>query len=85
MLTSKNSLLSATKPAQIIIYYMSVCFVFSERRLSLTLEYENYGSVITSDRMIHVSAFTIDNQDTDYHKAEKTIVLDEPDIEIKVW
>ncbi|XP_040910726.1 protein-glutamine gamma-glutamyltransferase 2-like isoform X2 [Toxotes jaculatrix] len=55
-----------------------------EKRLSLRLEYDSYGSVITSDRLIQLSALTIDKQTIDYHKAEKTIVLDEPDIEIKL-
>ncbi|XP_042348629.1 protein-glutamine gamma-glutamyltransferase 2-like [Plectropomus leopardus] len=55
-----------------------------EKRMSLKLEYERYGSVITSDRLIQVSAITIDKQITNYHKAEKTIVLDEPDIKIKL-
>ncbi|XP_044066382.1 protein-glutamine gamma-glutamyltransferase 2-like isoform X2 [Siniperca chuatsi] len=54
-----------------------------ERRLSLRLEYDHYGSVITCDRLIQVSAIAIDKQTVYYHKAEKTIVLDEPDIEIK--
>nr|XP_046251978.1 protein-glutamine gamma-glutamyltransferase 2-like [Scatophagus argus] len=55
-----------------------------ERHLSLRLEYDQYGPVITSDRLIHLSAITIDKQTIDYHKAEKTIVLDEPNIEIKL-
>ncbi|XP_070765894.1 protein-glutamine gamma-glutamyltransferase 2-like [Enoplosus armatus] len=55
-----------------------------ERRQSLRLEYERYGSLITSDRLIQLSAITIDKQTIHYHKAEKTIVLDEPDIEIKL-
>uniref|UniRef100_A0A8C4ELV9 Protein-glutamine gamma-glutamyltransferase 2 n=1 Tax=Dicentrarchus labrax TaxID=13489 RepID=A0A8C4ELV9_DICLA len=58
---------------------------FSERRLSLRLEYDRYGSAITSDRLIQLAAITIDKETIDYHKAEKTIVLDEPDMEIKVW
>lgn len=56
-----------------------------EKRLSLTLEYERYRSKITSDRLIQLSAITIDKHFMDFHKAEKTIVLDEPDIQIKVW
>ncbi|XP_018544401.1 LOW QUALITY PROTEIN: protein-glutamine gamma-glutamyltransferase 2-like [Lates calcarifer] len=55
-----------------------------ERQLSLKLDYDSYGTVITSDRLILVSAITIDKQTVDYHKAEKTIVLDEPDIKIKL-
>ncbi|XP_077371235.1 protein-glutamine gamma-glutamyltransferase 2-like [Festucalex cinctus] len=55
-----------------------------ERRLYLKLEYATYGSVITSDRLIQLSAITIDKQNSDYHKAEKTIVLDEPPVEIKL-
>ncbi|XP_051915735.1 protein-glutamine gamma-glutamyltransferase 2-like [Hippocampus zosterae] len=55
-----------------------------ERRLYLKLEYGTYGPVITSDRLIQLSAITIDKQSVDYHKAEKTIVLDEPHIEIKM-
>lgn len=56
-----------------------------EKHLSLTLEYERYGSKLTSDRLIQLSAITIDKHTMDFHKAEKTIVLDEPDIQIKVW
>ncbi|XP_035513294.1 protein-glutamine gamma-glutamyltransferase 2-like [Morone saxatilis] len=55
-----------------------------ERRLSLRLEYHQYGSAITSDRLIQLAAITIDKETIDYHKAEKTIVLDEPDMEIKL-
>lgn len=39
---------------------------------------------MTSDRSIQLSAITIDKQTVDFNKAEKTIVLDEPDIQIKV-
>lgn len=55
-----------------------------EKRLSLRLEYDRYGPAITSDRLIQLSAITIDKQITNYHKVEKTIVLDEPDLEIKL-
>ncbi|XP_039655158.1 protein-glutamine gamma-glutamyltransferase 2-like isoform X2 [Perca fluviatilis] len=55
-----------------------------ERRLFLRLDYDRYGSVITSDRLIKLSAIAIDKQVAEYHKAEKTIVLDEPDIEIEL-
>ncbi|XP_077586275.1 protein-glutamine gamma-glutamyltransferase 2-like [Stigmatopora nigra] len=55
-----------------------------ERRLHLQLEYSTYGSVITSDRLIHLSAISIDKETIEYHKAEKTIVLDEPLVEIKL-
>ncbi|XP_068588655.1 protein-glutamine gamma-glutamyltransferase 2-like [Cebidichthys violaceus] len=55
-----------------------------ERHLSLKLEYERYGSVISPDRLIQLSAITIDKQMIHYHKAEKTIVLDEPEIEVKL-
>uniref|UniRef100_A0A3Q1GEN5 Transglutaminase 2, C polypeptide A n=1 Tax=Acanthochromis polyacanthus TaxID=80966 RepID=A0A3Q1GEN5_9TELE len=53
-------------------------------RLSLKLEYDSYGSAITSDRLIQLSAITIDKQTIDFCKAEKTIVLDEPELEIKL-
>lgn len=55
-----------------------------KKSLSLRLEYDHYGSVITSDRLIQLSAVTVDKQTIEYHKTEKTIVLDEPDIEIKL-
>lgn len=45
--------------------------------------YDTYGPVITSDLMIQVSSITFD-ESSNYHKAEKTIVLDEPEVEIKV-
>ncbi|XP_060931202.1 protein-glutamine gamma-glutamyltransferase 2-like [Limanda limanda] len=54
------------------------------RRLPLKLEYDIYGSVITSDRLIQLTAITIDKQTIDYNKTEKTIVLDEPEIDIKL-
>ncbi|XP_053705327.1 protein-glutamine gamma-glutamyltransferase 2-like [Synchiropus splendidus] len=55
-----------------------------ERRLTLHLQYDNYGSVITPDRLILLSVIAIDKQTIEYHKAEKTIVLDEPSIDIKL-
>ncbi|KAM3617990.1 uncharacterized protein V6R79_013667 [Siganus canaliculatus] len=55
-----------------------------EIRISLKLDYDHYGPVISSDRLIQLSAVTIDKETVDYKKAEKTIVLDEPDIEIKL-
>ncbi|XP_054465555.1 protein-glutamine gamma-glutamyltransferase 2-like [Anoplopoma fimbria] len=55
-----------------------------ERHMSLKLEYARYGSVISPDRLIQLSAITIDKQITHYHKAEKTIVLDEPETEVKL-
>ncbi|XP_020493825.2 protein-glutamine gamma-glutamyltransferase 2 [Labrus bergylta] len=55
-----------------------------EKRLSLKLKYDSYGSVITSDRLIQLSAITIDKKTINYNKAEKTIVLDEPEIQIKL-
>lgn len=54
------------------------------KRLSLTMEYGQYGAKITSDRLIKLSAITIDKSTMDFHKAEKMVVLDEPDIEIQV-
>uniref|UniRef100_A0A3Q2FDE6 Protein-glutamine gamma-glutamyltransferase 2 n=1 Tax=Cyprinodon variegatus TaxID=28743 RepID=A0A3Q2FDE6_CYPVA len=53
-------------------------------RLSLKLEYNRYGTAIDPDMMIQVSAITIDKQTIDFHKAEKIIVLDEPDVGIKL-
>ncbi|CAG6021231.1 unnamed protein product [Menidia menidia] len=55
-----------------------------EKRISLKLEYDLYKNAITSDRIIQLTAITIDKETVDYHKAEKTIVLDEPEIEIKL-
>uniref|UniRef100_A0A672G0P0 Transglutaminase 2, C polypeptide A n=1 Tax=Salarias fasciatus TaxID=181472 RepID=A0A672G0P0_SALFA len=43
-----------------------------------------YSALITSDRLILVSAIAIDKQTVDFHKAEKTIVLDEPDLKISL-
>ncbi|XP_056897764.1 protein-glutamine gamma-glutamyltransferase 2-like [Takifugu flavidus] len=55
-----------------------------DKRLSLRVEYDQYGPKITSDRLITLSAITIDKNTKDFHKAEKTVVLDEPDIEIQL-
>lgn len=56
-----------------------------EKRLSLRLEYQGYGSKLTSDRLIQLSAVAMDKNSMDFQKAEKNIVLDDPDIQIKVW
>lgn len=56
-----------------------------ESQVSLGIDYKHYGPVITSDRLIQLSAVATDKQTRDYFKAEKTIVLDEPEIEIEVW
>lgn len=61
------------------------CLFYPAKRLSLKLEYDQYGSKITSDRLIKLSAIAIDRETMDFRKAEKTIVLDEPDIRIEVW
>uniref|UniRef100_A0A671TVY1 Protein-glutamine gamma-glutamyltransferase 2 n=1 Tax=Sparus aurata TaxID=8175 RepID=A0A671TVY1_SPAAU len=53
-------------------------------RVSLGIDYKHYGPVITSDRLIQLSAVATDKQTRDYFKAEKTIVLDEPEIEIEL-
>ncbi|XP_029995453.1 protein-glutamine gamma-glutamyltransferase 2-like [Sphaeramia orbicularis] len=55
-----------------------------EKRLSLKLEYSSYGPVITSDRQIKLSAVTVDKQTINFYKAEKVIVLDEPNVEVKL-
>ncbi|KAJ3587142.1 hypothetical protein NHX12_013532 [Muraenolepis orangiensis] len=55
-----------------------------EKLLFLVLKYSNYGQVISPDRMIQVTAFVNDKQNKEYHKAEKLIVLDEPDLEVKL-
>lgn len=55
-----------------------------ELRVPLKLEYQSYGPVLTPDRLIQVSALTVDKESLDYCKTQKTIVLDEPDLHIKV-
>ena len=50
----------------------------------MKLAYDEYGPVITSDRLIQLLAITVDKETIDFHKVEKIIVLDEPDIDIKV-
>ncbi|CAG03221.1 unnamed protein product, partial [Tetraodon nigroviridis] len=55
-----------------------------EKRLSLRLEYQSYGSKLTSDRLIQLSAVAMDKNSMDFQKAEKNIVLDDPDIQIKL-
>lgn len=72
-----------------LIYVEVACLtrrvsLIPDKRLSLRVEYEQYGPNITSDRLIQLSAITIDKNTMDFHKAEKTVVLDEPDIEIQV-
>lgn len=52
--------------------------------MPLKLEYKNYASAITSERLIKVTVMTLDGENEDYNTAVKTIVLDVPDIEIKV-
>ncbi|CAL8259508.1 unnamed protein product [Gadus morhua 'NCC'] len=55
-----------------------------EKLLFLKLKYSDYGKVISPDRMIQVTAFVNDKENREYHKAEKLIVLDEPDLEVKL-
>ncbi|XP_059913088.1 protein-glutamine gamma-glutamyltransferase 2-like [Gadus macrocephalus] len=55
-----------------------------EKLLFLKLKYSDYGKVISPDRMIQVTAFVNDKENGEYHKAEKLIVLDEPDLEVKL-
>ncbi|XP_072304882.1 protein-glutamine gamma-glutamyltransferase 2-like [Eucyclogobius newberryi] len=55
-----------------------------ELRVPLELEYQSYGPALTPDRLIQVSALSVDKQSMDYCKAQKTIVLDEPDMDIQV-
>uniref|UniRef100_A0A8C6S4U6 Protein-glutamine gamma-glutamyltransferase 2 n=1 Tax=Neogobius melanostomus TaxID=47308 RepID=A0A8C6S4U6_9GOBI len=56
----------------------------SELRVPLKLEYQSYGPTLTADRLIQVSALTLGEESMDFCKAQKTIVLDEPDIDIQV-
>ena len=63
---------------------VSICG-FSEKRLPFKIEYEKYGSLINSDHLIRVSVFVSDEPAGEYYKADKNIVLDKPEIEIKVW
>ncbi|KAM4609902.1 protein-glutamine gamma-glutamyltransferase 2-like [Polymixia lowei] len=58
--------------------------VGEERRVYLNVEYDRYGSVITSDRLIQIVATAFDKETVEYKKAEKTIVLDAPEIEIQI-
>ncbi|KAK0151069.1 Protein-glutamine gamma-glutamyltransferase 2 [Merluccius polli] len=55
-----------------------------EKLLFLELKYSNYGKVISPDRMIQVTAFVSDKETTEFHKAERLIILDEPDLEVKL-
>ena len=64
---------------------MDMFCVSTEKRIPLKLEYDQYGSALTPDRLIQLSAFAIDKETRMYHKADKTIVLDVPDLDIKVW
>ncbi|XP_068996653.1 protein-glutamine gamma-glutamyltransferase 2-like [Embiotoca jacksoni] len=55
-----------------------------ERRLSIKLEYDSYGAAITSDRMIRLLAMAYDKRLDVFHHARKTLVLDEPELDIKL-
>lgn len=52
--------------------------------MPLKLKYKSYASSITSERLIKLIAMTLNEGNEDYNTAVKTIVLDGPDIEIKV-
>lgn len=54
------------------------------RRMALKLEYKNYASAITSERLIKLMVMNLDGENGDYNTAVKTIVLDAPDIDIKL-
>lgn len=50
----------------------------------MKLEYRNYASAITAERLIKLTVMTMNNECGEYNQAEKKIVLDGPDVEIKV-
>ncbi|XP_075882355.1 protein-glutamine gamma-glutamyltransferase 2-like [Nelusetta ayraudi] len=54
------------------------------KHIPLKLEHKNYAPVITSERLIKVTLMTLDGEHEEYNTAVKTIVLDGPDIEIKL-
>uniref|UniRef100_A0A8C4ZIH7 Protein-glutamine gamma-glutamyltransferase 2 n=1 Tax=Gadus morhua TaxID=8049 RepID=A0A8C4ZIH7_GADMO len=70
---------TSTEPALCCAY---LCCI--EKLLFLKLKYSDYGKVISPDRMIQLTAFVNDKENREYHKAEKLIVLDEPDLEVKL-
>ncbi|XP_031659476.1 protein-glutamine gamma-glutamyltransferase 2-like [Oncorhynchus kisutch] len=55
-----------------------------EKRLPLRLEYVDYGDTITSDRLIQLVLIVIESSPREFHKAKRTIVLENPDIAIKL-
>lgn len=50
----------------------------------MKLEYKNYASAITAERLIKLMVITLDGENEEYNTAVKIIVLDGPDVEITV-
>ncbi|XP_067095240.1 protein-glutamine gamma-glutamyltransferase 2a isoform X1 [Osmerus mordax] len=55
-----------------------------EKSVVLRLEYSVYGENLTSDKQILLKAIVIDQAGMDFHKTQKTVVLDNPDINIRI-
>ncbi|XP_051946946.1 protein-glutamine gamma-glutamyltransferase 2-like [Xyrauchen texanus] len=53
-------------------------------KVTLRLEYAEYGKAITQDRMIKLVALLIDAETREFFRATKTIVLDSPEITVNI-
>ncbi|XP_051517144.1 protein-glutamine gamma-glutamyltransferase 2a [Myxocyprinus asiaticus] len=53
-------------------------------KVTLRLEYAEYGKAITQDRMIKLVALLIDAETREFFRATKTIVLDSPEIIVNI-
>lgn len=60
-----------------------VC-VLLERRVPLRLNYSKYGGAITEDNLIRLAALLVDYSTGDATLAVRSIVLDNPEIKVRV-
>lgn len=60
-------------------------YVFSERKVPLRLNYSKYCNNLTDDNLIRLGALLIDYSTREAVMAMRDVVLDNPDIKIRVW
>lgn len=60
-----------------------VCFI-PERRVPLRLNYSKYGSLLTGDNLIRLAALLLDYSTREATLAVRNIVLDNPEIKVRV-
>lgn len=59
-------------------------YILSERKVPLRLNYSKYGGQVTEDNLIRLAALLLDYTTGDTTLAVRNIVLDNPEIKVRV-